>query len=81
MPKYSSEKDEEGNTKLKLESFEIGTPDAVLIYPESEYPNAEAFFANFPQMGIPFMDGYSIQVVDDKDADGKDNVCLRAGAK
>lgn len=62
-------------------NFTISTTDSVLIYPEGEYPNAEAFFANFTQMSIPFMEDYQIQVVNDLNADGTENFCLKAGAR
>ena len=40
--------------------YTIEQDDPVLIYPEKAYANAEEFFANFPQMSIPFMGDFAI---------------------
>ena len=55
----------------------MDSPDDVLIYPGKEFANAYEFFENFKQVGIPFMDGFLIQVVNDTDADGNDNICFK----
>ena len=56
----------------------MSTPDDKLIYPGKNYANAYEFFNGFSQVGIPFMDGFEIQVVDDKNEDGTENECFKA---
>ena len=56
----------------------MSTPDDKLIYPGKNYANAYEFFSGFGQVSIPFMDGFEIQVVDDTNEDGTENLCFKA---
>ena len=57
--------------------YTMNTPDDKLIYPGKEYQNAYELFNGFGQVGIPFMDGFEIQVVDDENEDGTENICFK----
>ena len=55
--------------------FLLNSPSPELIFPKSQFKNAEEFYNNFSQASIPFMTDYVIQMVPDKDEDGNPNVC------
>lgn len=69
MPNDTSNK----NTSYTLDKSE----NPKLIFPNVAYADAEEFFKNFAQAGIPFMGDFEIQNVPDEDADGNPNMCYK----
>lgn len=53
--------------------YMLDTPDPRLIFPKSEFKNAQAFYKDFDQAGIPFFGDFEILMVDD--TEDKDVIC------
>ena len=57
--------------------YESDEDDPVLVFPKTAFANAEEFYGDFEQAGIPFFKDFAIQAVPDEAADGTPNVCYK----
>ena len=62
----------------KSKGYVVTSDDARLIFPKSEFKNAEEFYSNWAQASIPFMGDFRIQAVPDVDELGNANVCYKS---